>query len=416
MEERLNRPREDQAHHELGHTDVASGTAWFLVGAFLLSILSVGAVQQLGGRGEPSAGEVDGQAGGAAVQWAALWSEVPTDCSLEAFERQLESALVMGRWALPRVQLFLTGFLGVGNEQAYTGRGGWLFHRASIEYSGGPPFLDPARLRARRTDAEHCEPPPQPDPIPAIHRFHEELAARGIRLIVMPTPVKAVIHPDSFSRRFAPGGPPVQNPSFRDFLDRLEAKGVLVFDPTLLLQAWQEESRQSAYLATDTHWRPQAMATVAEGLAAMLEERGGLSERSAPGYTRGRLDVSNFGDLAAMLRLPASQALFPPERVTIQPVRGAGTGSWRPGPEAEVLLLGDSFSNVYSNREAFTNRVAGREYHWGEGAGLAEQLSFFLQRPVDRIVRNAGGSHATRRDLARSIAREGERGRDRTLR
>jgi alginate O-acetyltransferase complex protein AlgJ len=99
--------------------------------------------------------------------------------------------------------------------------------------------------------------------------------------------------------------------------------------------------------------------------------------------------------------------------VTIEPVRAAGAASWRPEPEAEVLLLGDSFSNVYSSREAFTNRVAGREYHWGEDAGLAEQLSFFLQRPVDRIARNAGGSHATRRDLARSIAREAERGRDR---
>jgi alginate O-acetyltransferase complex protein AlgJ len=99
--------------------------------------------------------------------------------------------------------------------------------------------------------------------------------------------------------------------------------------------------------------------------------------------------------------------------VTIEPVREPGAASWQPDPEAEVLLLGDSFSNVYSNREAFTNRVAGREYHWGEGAGLAEQLSFFLRRPVDRIVRNAGGSHTTRRDLARAIAREGARGRDR---
>jgi alginate O-acetyltransferase complex protein AlgJ len=230
----------------------------------------------------------------------------------------------------------------------------------------------------------------------------------------MPTPVKAVIHPDGFSSRYPARGPPLQNPSFASFLERLEAIGVLVFDPAPLLRTWEEESGNlSAYLATDTHWRPQAMAAVAEGLAAMLEQHAGLSGRPAQRYTRGVLEVSNFGDLTTMLSLPPGQTLFPPERLTIEPVRGPGAVSWQPDPEAEVLLLGDSFSNVYSNREAFTNRVAGREYHWGESAGLAEQLSFFLQRPVDRIVRNAGGSHTTRRDLARSIAREGARGRDR---
>jgi alginate O-acetyltransferase complex protein AlgJ len=414
VEERLNRSREEQARRELGHTDVAAGSAWLLVGVFLLSIVSVGGVQQLGAHWGPDAAEVEGRPGTAPLRWAALLGELPTDCSLEAFESQLEAALVVGGWALPKVQFLLTRFLGVGNEQVYTGRGGWLFHRASVDYPSGPPFLDPARLRARRTDADHCEPSPQPDPVPAIQRFNEELAARGIRLIVMPTPVKAVVHPDAFSSRYAAGGPPVQNPSFRTFLDRLEAIGVQVFDPSPLLRAWEEEHRSaSAYLATDTHWRPQAMAAVADRLAAVVERHAELSEGSSVPYTRGLLEVSNFGDLTTMLTLPPGQSVFPPERLTIAPISGPGGQRWQPRPDAEILLLGDSFSNVYSNREAFTNRTAGREYHWGEGAGLAEQLSFALQRPVDRIVRNAGGSHATRRDLARSIARDRERGRDR---
>jgi alginate O-acetyltransferase complex protein AlgJ len=230
----------------------------------------------------------------------------------------------------------------------------------------------------------------------------------------MPTPVKAVIRPDAFSNRYEDRGTPVQNSSFPAFLTRLESAGVSVFDPTpILLAAEHESGDPSAYLATDTHWRPQAMADVAEALAKLVEQQGDLSDRQATRYTRGVLEVSNFGDLTAMLSLPPGQKRFPPETVTIEPVRGPDGGGWRPDPEAEVLLLGDSFSNVYSSREAFTNRVAGREYHWGESAGLAEQLSFFLERPVDRIVRNAGGAHATRRDLARSIAREGARGRDR---
>ena len=228
MDGRLNQPREEQARRELGHTDVGSGLAWFLVGAFLLSIVSVGGVQHLGAPAGFAAGEMGGPRDAAPLRWAALLDEFPTDCSLERFERHLEGALVVGRWALPKVQLLLTGVFGVGNEQAYAGRDGWLFHRAGVDYLSGPSFLDPARLRARRIDADHCETTPQPDPIPAIRRFNEDLAARGIRLIVMPTPVKAVIHPDGFSRRYSRRGPPVQNPSFQAFLARLEAEGVLI--------------------------------------------------------------------------------------------------------------------------------------------------------------------------------------------
>jgi alginate O-acetyltransferase complex protein AlgJ len=47
--------------------------------------------------------------------------------------------------------------------------------------------------------------------------------------------------------------------------------------------------------------------------------------------------------------------------------------------------------------------------NWGESAGLAEQLSFHLQRPVDAILRNDSGAFATRQILATELAR----GRDR---
>ena len=114
MDVRLNRPREQQARRELGHTDVAGGLAWFMVGAFLLSIISVGGIQHLGALAGAEAGGVDGPPDAAPLRWAVLLSERPTDCSLEAFERHLEGALVVGRWALPKVQLLLTGVLGVG--------------------------------------------------------------------------------------------------------------------------------------------------------------------------------------------------------------------------------------------------------------------------------------------------------------
>jgi alginate O-acetyltransferase complex protein AlgJ len=65
-----------------------------------------------------------------------------------------------------------------------------------------------------------------------------------------------------------------------------------------------------------------------------------------------------------------------------------------------VLLLGDSFANIFS-LEALG---------WGESAGFAEHLSVALGgRALDCILRNSDGAFATREMLANELAR----GRDR---
>jgi alginate O-acetyltransferase complex protein AlgJ len=110
------------------------------------------------------------------------------------------------------------------------------------------------------------------------------------------------------------------------------------------------------------------------------------------------MDVRNLGDVAVMMRLPSDQKLFPEQSVTIRQVLQPEGLPWQPDPNADVLLLGDSFTNIYS--------MAGM--HWGESAGFAEQLSLVMQRPIDRIAQNDAGAHATRQTLARELAR-GER-------
>jgi alginate O-acetyltransferase complex protein AlgJ len=105
--------------------------------------------------------------------------------------------------------------------------------------------------------------------------------------------------------------------------------------------------------------------------------------------------VAGVGDLARMLRLPGRAGLFPAQEVTVLMVSTPAEGLWRPARGAPVLLLGDSFTNVFSQAEL----------GWGTGAGLAEQLSYHLDRPIDRIAVNAGGSHTTREALARQPER-----------
>jgi alginate O-acetyltransferase complex protein AlgJ len=168
----------------------------------------------------------------------------------------------------------------------------------------------------------------------------------------------------------------------------------LVFDPAPILAEARSCSGKAQFLKTDTHWTPQAMDIVARRLAAFLTQHAGLPPGSS-NYRRVARTVSNHGDIAVMLRLPESQALFPPEEVQVQQVFDRRTRLlWRPQTAARVLVLGDSFSNVYS-LDAMG---------WGHSAGLTEQLSYHLKRPVDRILRNDAGAYATRRTLNRELA------------
>jgi len=99
-----------------------------------------------------------------------------------------------------------------------------------------------------------------------------------------------------------------------------------------------------------------------------------------------------------MLKFPTDWNVFAPQATTVRQVTDGGQ-PWRPDPKAEVLLLGDSFANIFSLAPM----------GWGEGAGLAEHLSLALGLPVDAITRNDAGSFATREMLAKEMQRGDDR-------
>src|SRR5690606_23927972 len=124
-----------------------------------------------------------------------------------------------------------------------------------------PGFLEQAQLRRRVASADEWTTPPQPDPRIAIVDFHRRLEARDITLIVVPTPVKPSVHPGFLNRALADLGEPLQNRSYDTWLADVRGAGVRVFDPAPLLASSAAAAPQ--YLATDTHWRPEAMEAVA---------------------------------------------------------------------------------------------------------------------------------------------------------
>lgn len=96
-----------------------------------------------------------------------------------------------------------------------------------------------------------------------------------------------------------------------------------------------------------------------------------------------------------MLDLPEGSGLLQPETVWLRRVVQSDGSPWRATRGADVLLLGDSFSNIYSLESM----------GWGTSAGFAEHLSLALRRPVDRLVQNDEGAFATRAMVQREPER-----------
>jgi alginate O-acetyltransferase complex protein AlgJ len=307
---------------------------------------------------------------------------------IEAWERRLEQEAIIGRTLRPYAQWLLTGVLGAGNERVYPGRDGWLFYRPDVEYVTGRGFLDERELERRVRSASEWTTPPQPNPVPAIVHFKRELEARSIALVVMPTPVKPVIHPEPLAGE-SPGT--VRNASFASFTAALAEAGVAVFDPAEELSLGSGDK----YLRTDTHWRPEAMEAVASRLARFIDARWPAALTQAPAYGVRQVEVQQIGDIVPMLDLPDGQRLYPPESVWLRRVVNVDGSGWRSSRDADVLVLGDSFSNIYSLESM----------GWGTSAGFVEQLSYALRRPLDRIVQNDDAAFATREMLARDAGR-----------
>ena len=273
------------------------------------------------------------------------------------------------------------------------GRDGWLFYAPGVASVGGPGFLDPALMASRvKAALDAGDAPVFPDPRPAILAFARFLAVRGIKLVFFPVPDKASLQPVELHGRTADGGrEPGRNPDLEPLEAELRAAGVLVYDPS---PDRLRPGEPPFFLRQDTHWTPAWMRAVADGLARFIAAAG-IREAPAVGvWSTVPRTVARVGDVTDMLGLPDGQTLFMPETVTIDEVHGPSEQVFVPDERADVLLLGDSFTNVFSLEQM----------GWGAGAGFGAQLARALGRGVDVMAQNDAGAHATRQLLHNALA------------
>jgi hypothetical protein len=399
------RPHPEEIYQsELAATEVSRGVARFMTWSFVAIVFSVPCSQlalELARGQPPQAFALFSpllQSSRYAMQahWAEAKNSLATMVSrqhLRSFESELERSHWAKSFFQPRVQEIVTRFLGFGNDKGTLGRDGWLFYQPGLDYIAGPDFTDSRILQAaaKKMVDKEGETDPTPDPRPALLHFHETLRGAGIHLVIMPVPDKAMLQPRELTRRLDRNRSIAvpNNRGYMRFVERLRHQGVDVFDcaPETV------NPGEIRYLIQDTHWTPVFMEQAAQELARHIRSSVSLPapQRNQPMHIVERR-VARLGDLVDMLKLPAGQRLFVPQTVTIRQIVDDVTGKpWQADAEADVLLVGDSFTNVFSQ--------AG--LGWGQSAGLAEHLSYDLQRPVDVLALNGGGVWATRSELAR---------------
>ncbi len=406
--------REEEADRCLNHTEFTKGSQLIVTLLFLFIVFGVPAAQhvveirenlKLRASWSPASGDpqpslapqvydvfgllpTSNEIKEARGFWG-YWSLIPSGESISTFESSLKENSVLTKSLLSPAQAIMSSTLGVGNEKAYIGKAGWLFYRPDVEYVTSDGFLDPARLKLRA----HGTSAIQPDPVLAIVDFKNQLAKRGIQLIVMPMTTKPMIHSEFLASTHS-DKTPLQNPAFDKFKSELDRQGVLLFDPTPVLSEARTTTLLPQFLTADTHWTPNGMETVARALSRFLSAHSELAPVKSPGYLMQTLRISGQGDIAEMLKLPQGQTIFPKQEVALERVVNPDLSPWEVDSSSDILLLGDSFTNIYSLDSM----------GWGNSAGFAEHLSYDLGRPLDKIAINAGGSFASRRALAQQLA------------
>ena len=298
------------------------------------------------------------------------------------YETSIEEQSIYRKKMIPIVQYSLVSIFNVGNENAWIGRNN-MYYKISNQYLTLSGFLDKRQLRKRK-DEESV----QPNPLTAILNFSEQLSERNIQLIVLPAPPKASFVVQNKKAE------PLNNKSYELFVETLREKGVIVCDAFKILT--NNTFKNSGFLKYDTHWSPETIELLAKNLCENLYDL--QIKKGIKDYKIEKVEVINHGDIADMLKLNNLDVFFDADTVEIKKVT-ENNYLFIPSKESDILFLGDSYSNIYS-----LNKI-----NWGESAGLTEQISAIMKKPVDRILMNNDGAYATRLELANEM----KRGRDR---
>jgi len=257
-----------------------------------------------------------------------------------------------------------------GAESAVVeGNEGWLFLSKELESYAKPPFWG----------ADAGELPP----LPAIKDFHDQLAAAGIDLIVVPVPGKVAIYPDKLDdldRNALEDVPHAQ------FITELQNAGVQVIDLAPVFRQMRSDGTDT-HLSQDSHWTPQGLEAAVQAVAEKLKAADWYADAPKGKSETAPAPIEATGDLVTLGKLEGREA----EAIEIQ--KTTATDGSIEDPDSPVVLIGDSHAIVYSKP------ISGGIQ--AEDAGFAERLFAETGLGSDVVVNQGSGVNAPRARLAR---------------
>lgn len=266
---------------------------------------------------------------------------------------------------------------------AVTGLEGWLFSVPELRHLAGGPL-----------DAF--------DPLAVMLGFDRELTARGVELLVVPVPPKAIIYADKVGVEDPPVPVPVPrlDPNHRAFYALLRSEGIDVLDLTERFLDDRFHGEGPLYCRQDTHWSGVGCVVAAQAIAEAVRGRSWFDALETRAFRFGWQSTTIDGDLARDREsLPAREEL----RLRTIAVGGAGRPSAVPrAADSPITLLGDTHALVFH---------AGEEMH-AVGSGLADQLAYELGLPIDVVASDSPGAALAdfrRRAEAEPAAWDGKR-------
>ena len=268
------------------------------------------------------------------------------------------------------------------------GRDGWFFLTSELRHVGMGRFWGRDAARVSRAVK-----PENADPLPAIIDFNEQLRQKGIELIFVPVPPKAVVYPDMLSGSIASNLKEVMprlDIAHQEFYEVLRNHGVRVLDLAPVFLAARGSVSRPVYCRQDSHWSGAGIELAAGEIARRIKAEAGFQSSRNVSLIKEQRTVEITGDLVAALK----NADVEHERLQlafINATSDSALGILQPDRDSPVLLMGDSHTIVFH---------AGGDMH-ATGAGLPDHLAYELGRSIDLIGVRGSGATPSRINLFR---------------
>jgi hypothetical protein len=265
-------------------------------------------------------------------------------------------------------------------SEVVIGTDGWLFLRKELRFLNAGPFwaehAESASL-AKRADAK--------DPTPAIVAFNRALAEKGVTLLLVPVPPKALIYSEYVS-----DGDKGNNwgESLDSYYKLLRKQGVHVLDLREGLLSERANQTNPLYCREDSHWSGTGVTVAADLISKQIKK---MLPKGEINYRAKWSDIQITGDLRQMLGDQQRKT----ETISVREISDKNGQLPKSDFSSSLLVIGDSHVLVFHDGGDMYMR----------GAGITDQLAFSLAMPMDVIGVRGSGATPARLSLYRKVKR-----------